>query len=41
VRAIVGAIEAGKAEARVPAWPWRPLGTALRHLPLGVVRRLS
>lgn len=41
VRAIVGAIEAEKQQARVPAWPWRPMGTLLRHLPLGVVRRLS
>jgi short-subunit dehydrogenase len=41
VRAIVGAIEAGKTYARVPAWPWRPLGTLIRHLPLGVVRRMS
>lgn len=41
VRAIVGAIEAGKQQARVPAWPWRPLGTLMRHLPLGVVRRMS
>ena len=41
VRAIVGAIEAGKTSARVPAWPWRPLGTLLRHLPLSVVRRIS
>lgn len=41
VRAIVKAIERGAQEARVPAWPWRPLGTAMRHLPLRVVRRLS
>lgn len=41
VRAMVAAIEAGKANARVPAWPWRPLGTLLRHLPLGLVRRIS
>lgn len=40
VRAMVGAIEAGKQNARVPAWPWRPLGTLMRHLPLGVVRRM-
>jgi short-subunit dehydrogenase len=40
VAAIVGAIEGGRAEARVPAWPWRPLGTAMRYLPLRVVRRL-
>lgn len=41
VRAIVAAIRARKAEARVPAWPWLPLGTAMRNLPLGVVKRLT
>lgn len=41
VRAIVAAIEKGVDSARVPAWPWRPLGTAMRHLPLRVVRRLT
>ncbi len=40
VRAIVDAIEKEKPSARVPAWPWVPLGTAMRHLPLPVVRRL-
>jgi hypothetical protein len=41
VRGIVEAIEKGVDEARVPAWPWKPLGTALRHLPLKAVRKLS
>ncbi|MEH3052435.1 MAG: SDR family oxidoreductase [Patulibacter minatonensis] len=41
VRAMVAAIEAEKQQARVPAWPWRPLGTLMRHLPLGIVRRMS
>ncbi len=41
VRGIVEAIEKGADSARVPAWPWRPLGTAMRHLPLAVVRRLT
>ncbi|MFC7490808.1 MULTISPECIES: SDR family oxidoreductase [unclassified Knoellia] len=41
VRGIVEAIEKGVDTARVPAWPWKPLGTAMRHLPLGVVRRLG
>jgi short-subunit dehydrogenase len=41
VRAMVRAIEAEVSHARVPAWPWRPLGTLMRHLPLGVVRRMS
>ncbi|WP_353951600.1 SDR family oxidoreductase [Knoellia sp. S7-12] len=41
VRGIVEAIEKGVDSARVPAWPWKPLGTAMRHLPLGVVRKLT
>ena len=41
VRGIVEAIEKGVDEARVPAWPWKPLGTAMRHLPLKAVRKLS
>lgn len=40
VRAMVAAIESGKAHARVPAWPWVPLGFAMKALPLPVVRRL-
>ena len=39
-RAMVAAIEREVAEAPVPGWPWRPIGFALRHLPLRVVRRL-
>jgi short-subunit dehydrogenase len=39
-RALVAAIEKEPAEAEVPAWPWKPIGYALRHLPLQVVRRL-
>ena len=30
---MVDAIEKEKASARVPAWPWVPLGFALKHLP--------
>ena len=41
VRGIVEAIEKGVETARIPAWPWKPLGTAMRHLPLGVVRKLT
>lgn len=41
VRAMVRAIEAEPAKAKVPAWPWVPLGFAMRHLPLGVVARMS
>ena len=40
VRAIVAAIESEKADARVPSWPWWPLGTVMRNAPLGVVRRM-
>jgi short-subunit dehydrogenase len=39
-RALVAAIEKEPAEAEVPAWPWKPIGYALRHLPLQVVRRM-
>jgi short-subunit dehydrogenase len=40
VRAMVDAIEKEKAKAYVPAWPWVPIGAAMRLLPLSVVRRL-
>lgn len=40
VAAIVDAVEKERARAQVPAWPWVPVGAALRHLPLPVVRRL-
>src|SRR5215207_5868865 len=40
-RALVAAIEKERAESRVPAWPWRPLGTAMRYLPLRWVSRMS
>jgi short-subunit dehydrogenase len=40
VRAMVNAIEKEKASARVPEWPWGPLGFALKHLPLPLARRL-
>ena len=40
VRAMVAAIEKEKASARVPAWPWVPVGFALEHLPLPIARRL-
>jgi len=40
VRAMVGAIEKRKGKAFVPAWPWVPLGQALKHLPMPVVRKL-
>ncbi len=40
VHAIVEAIEKEKASARVPAWPWVPLGAAMKNLPLPLVRKL-
>lgn len=41
VKAIVGAIEKRVAKAYVPAWPWVPIGVAMKTLPLSVVRKLS
>ncbi|MCF6737097.1 SDR family oxidoreductase [Blastococcus sp. KM273129] len=41
VRAMVAAIEARRTTAYVPAWPWVPIGLAMRVLPLSVVRRLT
>ncbi len=41
VRAMVEAIEKEKANALVPPWPWVPLGWAMRHLPLPLVRRIT
>jgi short-subunit dehydrogenase len=40
VTAIVDAIEKEKPHARVPAWPWVPLGFALKHAPLPLARKL-
>ncbi|GIE95429.1 short-chain dehydrogenase [Paractinoplanes rishiriensis] len=40
VRAMVRAIEKRRAKAYVPAWPWVPIGAAMRVLPLSVVRRM-
>ena len=40
VRSMVAAIEKRKEKAMVPAWPWVPLGFALKNLPMPVVRRL-
>lgn len=41
VRSMVRAIEARKAKAYVPGWPWRPISWGMRLLPLTVVRRLG
>lgn len=40
VAAIVEAVEKEKPRAQVPAWPWVPVGFALRHLPLPLARKL-
>ena len=40
VAAMVSAIEAEKAYAPVPAWPWAPIAAALRILPGAIARRL-
>ncbi|MFC3990087.1 SDR family oxidoreductase [Actinoplanes siamensis] len=40
VRAMVAAIEKRSPKAYVPAWPWVPIGAAMRVLPLSVVRRM-
>jgi short-subunit dehydrogenase len=40
VRAMVAAIERRRPKAYVPAWPWAPIGLAMRALPLSVVRRM-
>ena len=41
VRAMVEAIEKEKKSARVPAWPWAPLGFVVKRVPIGVLRRMS
>jgi short-subunit dehydrogenase len=41
VRAMVEAIEKRRTRAYVPAWPWVPIGIAMKILPLQVVRRLT
>ena len=41
VRSMVAAIERRKVKAYVPAWPWVPIGFAMRRLPLSVVSRLT
>ncbi len=40
VQAMVRAIEKRRAKAYVPAWPWAPIGVALRALPLSIVRKM-
>ncbi|MGW0694921.1 SDR family oxidoreductase [Streptomyces sp. NPDC002738] len=41
VRAMVKAIEREGADAKVPAWPWVPMGFLMRHLPLRLVTKAS
>ena len=41
VRAMVEAIQKEKASARVPAWPWAPLGFVVKRVPVGVLRKMS
>ena len=41
VRAMVEAIEREPAQAKVPAWPWVPLGFALRRLPLRLIAKTA
>ncbi len=40
VRAIVAAIEAEKAKAYVPSWPWIPLARVMRYAPLPLLKRM-
>lgn len=40
VRAIVAAIEAEKAKAYVPPWPWVPLARVMRFAPLPLLKRM-
>ncbi len=40
VTAMVDAIEAGKATAYVPPWPWVPIAALLKNAPLSLVKRL-
>lgn len=40
VREMVELIEKEKPSALVPQWPWTAVGTALKHLPLPLARRL-
>jgi short-subunit dehydrogenase len=40
VREMVSLIEKEKDSALVPQWPWRAVGTAMKHLPLPLARKL-
>lgn len=40
-KALAAAIEQEPPEAAVPKWPWKPLGLAMRHLPLQIVSKMG
>lgn len=40
-RLLAAAIDKEPNHASVPAWPWRPLGFLMRHLPLNVVAKMG
>ncbi len=40
VRSMVAAIEAEKANAYVPAWPWAPLARFMKVVPLPILKRI-
>jgi hypothetical protein len=40
VKSMVRAIEKERATARVPFWPWVPLGVLMKVLPLRIVAKL-
>lgn len=40
-RALVNAIEKEPGEAKVPAWPWVPVGWAMKLLPLRLVAKMT
>lgn len=39
--ALIAAIDAGKGDVAVPAWPWAPLGAILKLVPDGLLRRFA
>ncbi|MDO0928430.1 SDR family oxidoreductase [Streptomyces sp. TG1A-8] len=39
VTSMMKAIEAERAQAKVPAWPWIPMGFVMRHAPLRIVAK--
>jgi hypothetical protein len=41
VSAMVEAMEKEKRSSVVPAWPWVPLGFAVKRVPAGLLRKLS